>query len=236
MRTFVMGDIHGAHRAMLQCFERSGFDRENDRLIQLGDVADGWPEVPECIEELLKIKNLIQIKGNHDHWMDEWLQWGKSPIIWTEQGGRATIEAYVKRNPELMVKHRDYWKTAPVRYVDEKNRHYCHGGWNEAEGFRNSSEEDVMWDRHVAIEQVGMWRRGTEIIHPFAEHIFLGHTTVNSFNLNNELRNLPITSGNVTLLDTGAGWEGKLTIMDADTKEYWQSDVVRELYPQHKMR
>ena len=41
MRTFVMGDIHGAYNALLQCLKRSGFDYENDQLIQLGDVADG---------------------------------------------------------------------------------------------------------------------------------------------------------------------------------------------------
>jgi hypothetical protein len=62
MRKFVMGDIHGAHRAMLQCFERSGFDDQNDLLIQLGDVADGYPEIHECVEELLQVKNRICLK------------------------------------------------------------------------------------------------------------------------------------------------------------------------------
>jgi serine/threonine protein phosphatase 1 len=32
-------------------------------------------------------------------------------------------------------------------------------------------------------------------------------------------------------MDTGAGWAGKLTIMDVQTKEYWQSDPVQSLYP-----
>ena len=43
MKTFVMGDSHGAYKAFLQVMERSGFDYENDRLICLGDVSDGWP-------------------------------------------------------------------------------------------------------------------------------------------------------------------------------------------------
>lgn len=41
---------------------------------------------------------------------------------------------------------------------------------------------------------------------------------------------------NVWNIDTGAGWSGKLTIMDIDTKEYWQSDFVKELYPDEKGR
>ncbi len=47
-KTFVIGDIHGAYRALRQCLERSTFDFEKDRLICLGDVCDGWPETKAC--------------------------------------------------------------------------------------------------------------------------------------------------------------------------------------------
>jgi len=40
MRTLVGGDIHGACKALLQCFKRVGFDYERDRLIVLGDVRE----------------------------------------------------------------------------------------------------------------------------------------------------------------------------------------------------
>ena len=66
MKRFAIGDIHGNYKALKQCLERSAFDKENDLLIQLGDVADGWHEVYECVDELLSIKNTIFIKGNHD--------------------------------------------------------------------------------------------------------------------------------------------------------------------------
>ena len=65
-RRFVVGDIHGAHKALVQCLKRSNFNYEEDELICLGDVADGWTEVPELFDELLKIKKLIYIMGNHD--------------------------------------------------------------------------------------------------------------------------------------------------------------------------
>ena len=55
MRLFVIGDIHGAYKSLLQCFERSGFDYLKDRLFVLGDVCDGYIEVRQCIEELFKI-------------------------------------------------------------------------------------------------------------------------------------------------------------------------------------
>ncbi len=40
-KTYAMGDVHGAHKAVIQCLERSGFDKKKDELILLGDIADG---------------------------------------------------------------------------------------------------------------------------------------------------------------------------------------------------
>jgi serine/threonine protein phosphatase 1 len=43
--------------------------------------------------------------------------------------------------------------------------------------------------------------------------------------------NKPLHLGNLWALDQGAGWGGKLTLMDVNTHEYWQSDPVSTLYP-----
>ena len=37
-------------------------------------------------------------------------------------------------------------------------------------------------------------------------------------------------------VDTGAAFVGKLTLMNVDTLEYWQSDTVKDLYPNEKGR
>jgi serine/threonine protein phosphatase 1 len=85
MRRFVMGDIHGAYPALLQCLTRSGFNYEADLLIQLGDIVDGYDESYCCVEELLKINNLICIKGNHDVWFLEFIQTGQHPKFWGQK-------------------------------------------------------------------------------------------------------------------------------------------------------
>lgn len=56
MRTFVMGNIHGAYKALLQFLERSSFDYDNHQLTHLGNIVDGYSEVYECIEELSRLK------------------------------------------------------------------------------------------------------------------------------------------------------------------------------------
>src|SRR5690606_33663276 len=95
MRTFVLGDIHGAAKALEQCFERSGFDSRNDTLIQLRDVVDRDNEVFECVKILLQVNNLIALKGNHDDWFDDFLRTGTHPRDWT-YGGLDTVKSYLK--------------------------------------------------------------------------------------------------------------------------------------------
>jgi len=87
MKTFVIGDIHGAYRALIQCFERVKFDYKRDSLIVMGDVCDGYPYVKQCIDELLKIKYCDFVIGNHDMWALDWALHGDTPEIWTSQGG-----------------------------------------------------------------------------------------------------------------------------------------------------
>ena len=72
MKIYAVGDIHGAYKALIQCFKRSKFDYQKDRLIVMGDVCDGYPYVKECIDELLKIKHYDLVIGNHDMWALDW--------------------------------------------------------------------------------------------------------------------------------------------------------------------
>ena len=114
MKTFVLGDVHGCYKALLQVFERSKFDYNDDRLVCLGDVVDGWPEVYECVEELLKVKNLVYILGNHDVWSLDWALRGAKPEVWTTQGGDSTLESYRKHGGQMPASHVKLFSEAPV--------------------------------------------------------------------------------------------------------------------------
>jgi len=221
MKTFVLGDIHGACRALTQVFERSGFDTQNDRLIFLGDVADGWSQVPESIEELMKVKHLIHLLGNHDNWALNWMLEGSRPDMWVEQGGLATMQAYSSREWRAKKNdHRDFLLGARLKFLDEDNRLYVHGGIDIMKSLEQQEAIHLIWDR--------MLFDWTEGVRDFKE-IFIGHTITLT-----EDTDKPLNYGkkdNIWRLDTGAGYYGKLTIMDVETKEYWQSDAVPDLYP-----
>jgi serine/threonine protein phosphatase 1 len=224
MKTFVIGDIHASHKALTQCLERSHFDYENDILICLGDVADGWTEAYECFEELFKIKNLIYVRGNHDQWLKDWLKYGKKPDVWTLQGGQNTINSYLKEDPQNWKRHLEFLKNTPFYYIDNKNRCFVHGGISQ-QGIpiEQTDKMFLMWDRDL-------WNnRHNEIKLPYTE-VFVGHTPI--WNLSH----FPIQYNNVWFMDTGGGWEGKLSIMNVNTKKIWQSDIVSQLYPEESGR
>lgn len=66
-RTLVMGDVHGALKAVEQVLQRANYDPPNDKLIFLGDVADGWPDTAQCVDFFLnQTGKFVFIEGNHD--------------------------------------------------------------------------------------------------------------------------------------------------------------------------
>ncbi len=228
-RTLVLGDVHGGHKALLQVFKRSGFDKEKDTLICLGDVADGWDETKQCFDELLKIQNLVYVLGNHDKWLLEWFTYGNTPNIWITQGGANTLKSYDCYYLDAPEEHRNLLNSAPAYYIDSKNRVFVLGGFDLNFSLTDQRDDVLLWDRNLlAYAHMVSGLKDVEVpkkLQVFNE-ILLGHTTTSQYG-----QDTPMHCCNVWNLDTGAGWEGKLTLMNVDTKEYWQSDKVSTLYP-----
>lgn len=258
MKTFVMGDIHGAHKALVQVLERSGFDKDKDTLIQLGDVVDGWDEVYECVDELLTIKNLVSIKGNHDDWFCDFLYRGLHPVHWL-QGGEGTLKSYCRNtgstfhgtdsggyrttlnNTVIPTNHIEFFKNQLLFHIDHENRFFVHGGFDRnqfVDYLVMFDPSDFYWNRNLW-NQARSCAPGVKLktSNDFKE-IFVGHTPTINDSLNERgMRDFkPMNSGGVYNMDQGAGFSGKLTIMNVETKEYFQSDNVQDLYPNQKGR
>lgn len=257
MRTLVIGDVHGSHKALIQVLERSKFDYENDQLITLGDIVDGWSDVYECVETLLKIKNRIDIKGNHDDWFYHWLTRGEHPTSWL-QGGLGTLKSYLKNcigdenaysswmggylskltKLDIPKSHLEFFENQRLYYIDSQRRIFVHGGFDRnqyIDYLEKFYPEDFYWNRDLWNKALSCHEGQKLLTQERFKEIFIGHTaTVNWKDKNHKPITTPMSSGDVWDLDTGAGWYGKLTIMDVETKEYWQSDNVQDLYPNEK--
>lgn len=218
MRTLVIGDIHGQYKAMRIALERAGYDCKYDRLIVLGDECDGGEDTYKVIDYLAHQTNVINLKSNHSEWFINYINTTVELPAWVQQGGYATLYSYERENYGVVPqRHLDYLKRAIPYYIDHKNRIFVHGGFTAGVPIESQDIEDILWDR-----QLIKYARNN-IINGF-NHIYVGHTTTVYYGSTK-----PITFNNLTMMDTGAGWSGGyLSVMDVDTYEIWQSDIIQE--------
>lgn len=227
-RTFLMGDIHGMYDKLMACLQAVNFDYINDKLIQLGDVVDRGPDSYLVVEELLKIKNLIAIRGNHD---DCWMQglpfyredYQNQIEVFSlyNQGARETLQSYTKRGINPMV-HLSFFRNQLNYHIDNNNC-FVHGGFNRHLPIAEQREiSDLWWDRDLwlAARSYGQMEDNE---HRFKvkdgfDEIFIGHTPTTYFK-----SDIPLKAANITNLDTGSGKGGSLTIMNLETREIQQA-------------
>jgi len=222
VKTYAIGDIHGAYKALIQYFKRSKFDHQKDRLIVMGDVCGGYPHVKQCIDELLKIKHCDFIIGNHDMWALGWALRGNKPEIWTRQGGDQTMASY--NGGPMPQTHIDFLRGGQL-WIERENQVFVHGGFNPDKSLASHSAQTLVWDRTLLDMALKKQMNGHKCKIGQHKDIFVGHTTTELYKTLQ-----PIHACNIWNIDTGAGWSGKLTIMDVDAKEYWQSDLSPDLY------
>lgn len=189
--------------------------------------------------------------GNHDEWFVEYLKTGIHPVNW-KMGGDGTAISYLREinkdhlfdrngngyitglNPgDIPDSHRDFFNRMRYYYREQTEKHhflFVHGGLDPDYNIEYQHQSMLMWDRNLwDLAKIG---RASQNVDRFTK-IFIGHTHVNDW------RNpsaLPLYEDCVWNLDTGSGWSGKLTIMDINTEEYWQSDFVTKLYPHEEGR
>jgi serine/threonine protein phosphatase 1 len=217
MTEYVIGDIHGRYNALEQCLELSQFDEKNDTLILLGDIVDGGRQTYEVIERLLTL-NTKFVLGNHDSWFINYIKNSVELPIWTSQGGINTLYSYQKNNKgvipdshkEFLFNHLPYYECSngnpnKISYI------FVHGGFDPLKPIHEQPIEKLLWDRSLP-------EFAKKQFIPNYKKVFIGHTTTQYLN-----STTPVKLNNLIMMDTGAGWSGRLSIMNIRTEEYWQS-------------
>lgn len=234
-RTLAIGDIHGGLRALQQVFERAAITNE-DILIFLGDYVDGWSESAQVIDFLIDLSmthTCLFLKGNHDIWCEGWLEYGQAHQVWLEHGGMSTAKSYKNHIWESKLAHLAFFKSMKYFFIDAQNRLFIHAGFSSLFGPEHEYDEsNCAWDRTL-------WETAMRINENIDYHsslfpkrlklfdeIFIGHTPTLNYDIF-----VPMHKGNIWNIDTGAAFHGKLSMIDINTKQFWQSDVVQTLYP-----
>lgn len=231
MATYVIGDIHGGYRALQQVLNLAPI-HAGDRLIFIGDYVDGWSQNFEVVQRLIYLGEqyeCIFLLGNHDLWIYRWLAHDEKPKVWLENGGKGAIESYKGATAGTLAAHRKFFGALKYYFIDEEKRLFVHGGFTHPDGIEK--EEDTL----TLITDRSLWKTAQQLDfdkrYSLYSHIFIGHTPTLRMGSTK-----PVTIRNVHNTDTGAAFTGRLTIMNIDTFEYWQSDPLPLLYPDEKGR
>lgn len=235
MRTVVVGDIHGGLKALVQLLERANVTK-NDALIFVGDYVDGWSESAQVIQnliELSKTNTCIFIKGNHDVWCEQWLATGIENRVWLDHGGLETIESYRGISDDEKQQHLDFFEGMPLYHIDSEKRLFVHAGFTSMHGVEKEYDkvnfyfDRTLWEMALTMDK--RIEKNSEIypnrLKNYSE-IYIGHTPTINFK-----HDKPMKAVNVWNVDTGAAFTGKLSAIDIETKDVFQSDILMELYP-----
>lgn len=241
MRSFAIGDIHGGLKALIQVLNAIKIT-EKDRLIFMGDYVDGWSESAQVIDFLIQLKskiNCVFLKGNHDVWCQNWLK--NSDDVnpsWYLHGGKETIESYLTYNIAEKKNHFRFFEEMPMYFLDKENRLFLHAGFTSMHGVEKEKFElsfctdRTLWETVLALdENIDLNHRYYPKRLKHYKEIYIGHTPTTNYEIS-----VPINKSNLWNIDTGAAFKGKLTALNIDTKEFYQSDNLPNLYPNEKGR
>jgi len=234
-RTLTIGDIHGGLQALKQVLKRAEIT-SSDHLIFLGDYVDGWSDSVATVDFLIEFSqkhHITLIRGNHDDLVYQYLKGKPMSPKWMKHGGMVSKMAYEKLTDSHVATHIEFYERLTDYYIDADNRMYCHAGFQNQNGPQHEWYSTAFyWDRTLW-EMVCAMRSDIERSSKYYpkrlqlfHEIYIGHTPVTRLG-----ETTPVNKANVWNIDTGAAFTGTVTIIDVATKEFWQSDPVRELYP-----
>jgi len=240
VRTLAIGDIHGGLKALIQLLNSLGI-KDEDKLIFMGDYVDGWSESAQVIQFLIELSEKFEcifIKGNHDVWCEEWLRNGEVNPTWYMHGGKETMESYEGFSNEQKKQHLQFFENLKMYHIDAENRLFLHAGFTSMHGVEKEVFQTTLYfDRtlwEMALTMDKRIEKNSELYPKRLTHyneIYIGHTpTINYGEYE------PMNAINVWNIDTGAAFFGKLSAINIDTKEIFQSDIVKDLYPDEKGR
>ncbi len=244
MKKWVLGDCHGELEKLQEVLTIAPIQK-GDTIITLGDLTDRGPKSYECVQLLIdmqKYYNMINIKGNHDYCFYEGVNTGRYLLM--NQGCEETLESYIRNcNPDksvirkmsgsytdfdfndMPIEHHTFFRTQLDYYIDEENNCFVHGGFNRHKLIQEEEDKQIfLWDRDLlgAARSYSSMKDNKykfKMKNEFKE-VFIGHTPTLYFG-----SSVPLQFANIWDIDTGSGKspEAKLTIMDVNSKEFWQA-------------
>lgn len=210
-RVYVVSDIHGCASILKRNLQRINFSYKRDKLIIVGDIADGANELEELANLLLKVKNLIVVLGNHDLFLKSFVENGKVGLKWLGIGGHDTLKQIINFN--LIEKYKQILLNG-VFYYEYNDCMFIHGGFNHKRSLEQQKKLPLTYNRSLQtfVKQLHNCGKKLKLLgREHIKHFFFGHTPH---------KKAPLKLSNCTYLDSGVLSTGKLCVYDLISGDY----------------
>lgn len=235
---YVISDVHGHYTEFIRLLKKVRFC-EGDKLYLLGDVVDRGTENLKMLEFCRSRSNVILLKGNHELFMQRYLE-GSLRLVenWKFWGGDTTLKELEKLSKEKCGEWFRYLQNLPHWQSIEKNgKRYLltHSGFSVeicdpvlCEDGRIDIEESIR--RFVQIDE---WKYlVSDDLHflpasvRFDRHIICGHYPTLEYR---EEGGIYLTK-NFTDIDCGCAWKApsphrKMACLCLDTGAVWYQKI-----------
>lgn len=227
-RIYAVGDIHGRADLLTRLHQMIRDDAaaapvKRSVLIHLGDYVDRGEESQRVIEMLLDYPlprfDVVNLCGNHEAMMLDFLDDVSVAMAWMANGGAATMYSYGVRYGDAITseerfvemqrdfraafprRHRDFLAALPATHV-EGDYLFVHAGIRPGVPIEQQSRDDLLWIRDEFLMSTA--DHGCCVVH--------GHSIV----LEPEVRT------NRIAIDTGAYYSNRLTclVLEGDTQRF----------------
>lgn len=210
-KTYCFTDIHGNYNLWRQIHD---YCDATDTIYFLGDAADRGEDGLQIIQELLRDKRVIYLKGNHeDIFVDvgaelaEGIGWSAS--LWRQNGGKPTIDSFKKLSYDSQIYYIKRLASLPEKaeYINKNGQRIIlsHAGFTPG----NAGPLDLLWDRKHIYDT---WPVEDEYKNTYIVH---GHTPTLSFFRCQDI--VYYCDGHKIDLDVATIATNKIVLFDLDT-------------------
>ena len=168
MRQFVISDIHGCHRTLLQLLDTLAFSTA-DELYLLGDYVDRGPDSKGVIDRIGSLRSqgyrIHCLRGNHEEMMIDARRQPSQLAFWYRQGGAETLASFHCQHPRDIDDR--YWNFLDhLPHFFEVGRYLLvHAGFNFRATDPLEDYQSMLWIRNWHQQIDKEWLADRIIVH-----------------------------------------------------------------------
>jgi len=218
MRTLAIGDIHGHLRALDALLNSVG-PKPDDRIVFLGDYVDKGPDVKGLLDRMVQLRerpNVVFLRGNHDEMLVHAYRNPPEFSVWECLAGENALASYGGGDLREVIgkipsEHWSFLEETCRDYFETPEHIFVHAGIRAHVAPAEEDRERLLWTSLL-----------TAASHHSGRTVICGHSSQRSGHI--------ADLGHTICLDTGITSGGRLTCLDVETLEFWQSTATGECF------